>query len=81
MAGLAQMPGFPQVSGEKVDADVALDQALKASSLTYEGKPFHAVMEIGDAGTEYSGRVEVWWVGESKYRVVMHSPKFARKRL
>jgi hypothetical protein len=62
MVSWAQMPVFPQVQGERVDGDTALTRALKASSLTYEGKPFHAVMEIGAAGSEYSGRLEVWWV-------------------
>ena len=81
MAGWAQMPGFPQAQGEPVAADTALDRALKASSLTFEGKPFHAVMEIGDAGSEYSGRVEIWWVGDSKYRVVSHSPNFNQERI
>ena len=81
MAGWAQMPGFPQVQGERVDADTALDRALKSSSLTYEGKPFHAVMEIGTAGTEYSGRLEVWWVDQSKYRVILTSPKFSQKKV
>ena len=79
IAGWAQMPGFPQVQGERVDADTALDRALKSSSLTYEGKPFHAVMEIGTAGTEYSGRLEVWWVDQSKYRMVLTSPKFSQE--
>jgi hypothetical protein len=66
--------------GERVDAGVALDRALKTSSLTFEGKPFHAVMEIGTAGTEYSGHFEVWWVDSSKYRTVLTSPKFSQER-
>ncbi|RSL16968.1 hypothetical protein EDE15_2495 [Edaphobacter aggregans] len=77
----AQMPGLPQVQGERVDADAALTRALKASSLTYEGKPFHAVMEIGAAGSEYSGRLEVWWADQSKYRMVLTSPKFNQQKV
>ena len=80
MVSWAQMPGFPQVQGERVDADAALTRALKASSLTYEGKPFHAVMEIGAAGSEYSGRLEVWWADQSKYRMVLTSPKFNQQK-
>ena len=76
----AQMPGFSQVQGEKVDGEVALDRALKTSSLTFEGKPFHAVIEIGTAGTAYSGRVEVWWVNETKYRLVVKSPQFGQEK-
>ncbi|HEY6375614.1 MAG TPA: hypothetical protein VIX90_08830 [Edaphobacter sp.] len=75
------MPGFPQIQGERVDVDVALTRALKASSLTYEGKPFHAVMEIGAAGSEYSGRLEVWCVDQSKYRMVLTSPKFSQEKV
>jgi hypothetical protein len=78
LAASAQMTGYP---GEQVDADVALDRALKASSLTYKGKPFHAVMEIGSAAAEYSGRIEVWWVNETKYRVVLTSPKFSQEKI
>jgi hypothetical protein len=33
----AQMADY---SSERVDADVAMDRALKSSSLTYDGKPF-----------------------------------------
>ena len=62
----------------KVDSDVALDRALKTSSLTYEGKPFHAVMKIGKDGEEYSGRIEFWWVNSTKYRVSVRSPTFNR---
>jgi hypothetical protein len=39
------------------------------------------VMEIGTAGTEYSGRVEVWWVGAAKYRVKVTSPKFSQEKV
>ena len=81
MVSWAQMPGFPQVQAERVDGDTALTLALKASSLTYEGKPFHAVMEIGAAGSEYSGRLEVWWVDQSKYRMVLASPKFSQEKV
>lgn len=77
----AQMPGFQEATGERVDADAALDRALKTSSLTYKGKPFHAVMDIGKASEEYSGRVEVWWVDEAKYRVVVTSPKFSQEKV
>lgn len=81
MNGWAQMPGFPQVQGEQVDTDTALNRALKTSSLTYDGKPFHAVMEIGSAGSEYTGHLEVWWVDASKYRTVLTSPKFSQERI
>jgi hypothetical protein len=59
----------------------AIHKALKISSLTYEGKPFHAVLEIGKAGDEYSGRVEAWWVDATKYRVTVSSPKFSQTKV
>lgn len=78
LTGWAQRPGFP---GERADAETALNRALKVSSLTNDGKPFHAVMEIGTKGTEYSGRIEVWWVDSTKYRMVLTSPKFSQERV
>ena len=75
------MQGFSQIQGERVGADSALDRALKTSSLTYEGKPFHAVMVIGEAGSEYSGKLEVFWVDESKYRMTLTSPKFSQQKI
>jgi hypothetical protein len=59
----------------------AIHKALKISSLTYEGNPFHAVLEIGKAGDEYSGRVEAWWVDATKYRVTVSSPKFSQTKV
>jgi hypothetical protein len=72
----AQSSLTPQMSTLKIDAGAVLTQALKASSLTVQGKPFHAVMDIEKAGETYSGRIEVWWVNGSKYRMVVTSPKF-----
>lgn len=76
----AQMPGFPQMPGQRLDADVALDRSLKSSSLTYQGKPFHALLEIGNPGTPYSGKIEVWWLSESKYRLLVTSPTFRQSK-
>jgi hypothetical protein len=74
------MPEFPQMSGERIDGSVALDRALKASSLTFDGKPFHAVMEIGNPGDFYSGHLEVWWVNATKYRLLLTSRKFSQTK-
>jgi hypothetical protein len=76
----AQIPGFTQPSGERLDGSVAIDRALKASSLSFRGKPFHAVMEIGTAGDLYSGRVEVWWESATKYRVAVTSSQFSQTK-
>jgi len=77
----AQIAGFPAAQGEKTDADAAMKRALHTSSLTFEGRPFHAVMDIGSQGEEYSGRVEVWWISDSKYRVILKSPKFSQEKV
>lgn len=77
----AQIVGFPAPQGERTDADAAIKQGLRTSSLTFEGKPFHAVMDIGNQGDEYSGRVEVWWSSDSKFRVMLKSPKFSQERV
>lgn len=76
-----QPPGFPQVQGNRVDADTALNRALTTSSLTEEGKPFHAVLVIGSAKSPYSGRVEVWWAAKDKYKTVIVSPSFSQTRI
>jgi len=81
VCAFGQMPGFPPVQGERVQADAAIARALKASTLTEDGKPFHAVMEIGKAGTPYTGRVEVWWAAKEKYKLVVTSPKFGQTRI
>jgi len=77
----SQISGFPQFQGERVDADTALSRALKVSSLTDEGKPFHAVLIVGDGKSPYSGRLEVWWAAKQKYRTVIASPSFNQTRV
>jgi hypothetical protein len=79
VAGGQMPPGFP--SGERVDADAALDRALKTSSLTKDGNPFHAVVEIGKPGEEYSGRVEVWWSAPEVYKLQISSAKFSQQKV
>jgi hypothetical protein len=77
----AQFSNFPQVQGERVDADRAISRALKVSSLTDEGKPFNAALVIGASGSPYSGRVEVWWASKNKYKIVIASPAFSQTRI
>jgi hypothetical protein len=78
---LAQFPNFSQPPGERISGDAALDRALKASSLTDGGLPFHAVLDIGNAGTPYSGKIEVWWLEGKKYKSVLTSPSFTQTRI
>lgn len=77
----SQFSNFPQVQGERFDAETALNRALKISSLTEDGEPFHAVLMIGTSGTPYSGRVEVWWATKDKYKTVAVSPAFSQTRI
>jgi hypothetical protein len=77
----AQLPNFPAIQGERVDADTALSRALKTSALTEEGKPFHAVLVIGNAKSPYSGRLEVWWTAKEKYKTIITSPTFAQTKI
>jgi hypothetical protein len=67
-----------QMHFDSMEGDTALTSALKRSSLTYEGKPFHALLSIGDAGQANSGSVEVWWVSPTKYRVALTATSFKR---
>jgi len=76
-----QPPGFPQFQGERVDADTAISRALITTSLTEEGKPFHAVLVIGNAKPPYSGRIEVLWAAKQKYKIVLVSPTFSQTRI
>lgn len=77
----AQPSGFPQFQGERVGADTALVRALRTSSLTEDGRPFHAVLVIGNAKSPYSGRVEVWWAAKQRYKTVITSPAFSQTRI
>jgi hypothetical protein len=67
---------FGKQTMENVSFNAALNHALKSSSLTFAGKPFHAVLEIGSPGNFYSGRIEAWWVSDKKNRVEINSPAF-----
>ncbi|MBS1800346.1 MAG: hypothetical protein JSS95_11005 [Acidobacteria bacterium] len=77
----AQFSNFPQVQGERVDAETALSRALKTSSVTEGGKPFHAVLVIGAPESSYSGRLEVWWAAAKKYKTIVTSPAFSQTRI
>jgi hypothetical protein len=66
---------------EHISFDSALNGALKSSSLTFAGKPFHAVMEIGHPGGEHWGHIEAWWVNDKKYRVEVNSALFHQTKV
>ena len=55
----AQSPELRQFiqSTNKIPSDQAIDRALKTSSLTTEGSPFHALLQVsqpGDEGSPYA---------------------------
>ena len=77
----AQMPFPQQPQGERVDFGTALTRSLKSSSLVEEGKPFHAILNIGSSGSQFSGQVEVWWAAADKYKSVLSSPIFRQTRI
>ena len=77
---LVQTPAFSQVASQGSESRIALDRALNASSLTFLGQPFHAVLDIGSPGQPYSGRVEVWWVDAVKYHLTVKSPGFSQTK-
>jgi hypothetical protein len=77
----AQITSLDQVPGEKLPPPEAVARALKASSLTSGSKPFHAVLNIGDPATPYSGGIEVWWLSPSQSKTVITSPNFSQTRI
>jgi hypothetical protein len=82
----AQSQDLQQYIGslDKIPAGEALNRALKTSSLTDHGSPFHAVLSIsqpGNSDSPYEGTVEVYWKDASEYRVEVTSKKFQQIRI
>jgi hypothetical protein len=70
---------MPQL--EHISSDEALARASRNNVLTHNGLPFHAVMELGTEKRDdpsYKGQIELFWAGESKYRLVVESPRFSQ---
>jgi hypothetical protein len=76
----ANLPGqVPQ--HVEVPAAKAIDHALAISSLTYQGRPFHAVMQIDEPKHPhgiYKSSVEVYWADPKRYRVTATSHDFSQ---
>lgn len=82
----AQSPELQQFiqSVDKISVDQAIGRALKSGSLTTEGSPFHALLQIsqpGDASSPYTGTIEVYWAGPSRYRINISSKTFSQTRI
>jgi len=63
---------------EHISASEAVGRVLKDNVLTFKGRPFHAVLDITEekADPAYEGHVEIFWINEQKYRVVVTSHDF-----
>jgi hypothetical protein len=75
-SALGQAPAL-----KSIPAGQAIDQALRTSSLTYEGRPFHALLEIDEPkhpGGIYNSSVEVYWATPTKYRLQITSREFSQ---
>jgi hypothetical protein len=75
---------YSQAPSNVVPADDAIRHALKTSSLTVDGTPFHAELVISkpsDKASPYKGTVEVFWKNGSTYRTVIDSPAFQQLRI
>ncbi len=79
-AATASSAQFQQPTGEQISGLDAIHRALKASSLTTDSKPFHAILQIGTTGTPYSGNLELWWLTPTQYHLVLTSPSFIQIR-
>jgi hypothetical protein len=77
----AQITSLDQLPGEKLPPSEAIARALETSSLTAGSKPFHAILNIGDPATSYSGGIEVWWVSPTQSKTVITSPNFSQTRI
>jgi hypothetical protein len=74
---------------ERTMDDPNFESALRHSTLTNDGEPFHAVLEIipgkpnGDRspGIAYKGRVELWWLDGQHYRILLTSPDFHQEKI
>jgi len=72
--------------------DVALDRALRVSSLTDGDQPFHLILEVSPPARSSSGhgasgesdmfaQIEVFWLNRITYRIVIRSKGFSQIRI
>ena len=73
-----------QTAPPAISVGEAIDRALRTSSLTDHGKPFHAVLMISNpknAASAYSATVEVFWNNKKSYHTVITSPTYSQTRI
>jgi len=79
---------------ETVADDVAIDRAMRLSSLTESEQPFHLVLEISPpehritdplpqapGESDMRARVELFWLNRVTYRIVIRSKTFSQIRI
>jgi hypothetical protein len=74
----------PMQQFDRIPADAALERALKTSSLTYDGAPFHAILVISqpdEKDSPFEGKIEIYWANAAKYRVTVTSKAFEQTRI
>ena len=80
-ACLLAAPGFARAADSRSLADLT-QQALQQSQLTLPGgKPFHLkaiITEKDEPDSDYSARIEEYWVSPSKWRRVITSSDFSQ---
>jgi hypothetical protein len=82
----SQSPDLRQFiqSTAKIPSDQAIERALKVGTLTSDGPPFHAVLEIsepGNASSNFVGTIEIYWASPSRYRTNIKSKNFNQIRI
>jgi hypothetical protein len=83
-AQVVSVSRVPMQQFERIPADQAIEQALMKSSLTDDGPPFHALMEISkptDKDSPFEGTVEIYWLNASHSRVTVTSKNFQQTRI
>jgi hypothetical protein len=67
-----------------ISIDDALDRALRTTSLTDHGQPFHAILAISKSdnpSSPFHGTIEVFWRDANTYRIVITSETFSQTRI
>jgi len=85
LASLLLVLGGSSLQGQtpqaaRVPASQVIDKALDLSSLTRNGKPFHAEMQIDDQSNTsvHHAKIVLDWAATTQYRLVLESQSFAQ---
>jgi len=84
VALLLAQPLAAQTPPLVISVDDAIDRALRTSSLTDHGQPFHALLAISkpdNPSSPFRGTIEVFWRDANTYRTVITSQAFSQTRI